>query len=263
MGFLGGVKGHCLSYLSAHATIYGSGQLNEEWLFLVAHGVFSVSVCECVLACHTHYSLAQGVCFGWCYFTGKEHVLVIPSIQQGPLFSLRGHLTSHLMEGVAFSLRGLRWFYPLYFLTRESTHSDAPPLTAVPTGSYVRSKVTNIFHLEWGTFVGFLNFELLFQVLLAGTLSHILCSFGLRMFRVFQSQVCVWVCVGVWVGVYKCLYLQMIQFPVLATFSSQSNRLLTDALRSKVPLLKVSYCVGYYWTQHVVDLWEYLRMPES
>ena len=51
VGFLGGVKGHCLSYLSAHVTIYGSGQLNEEWLFIVAHGVFSVSVCVCACVC--------------------------------------------------------------------------------------------------------------------------------------------------------------------------------------------------------------------
>ena len=133
---------------------------------------------------------------------------MIPSIQQSPMFSLRGHLISHLVEGVVSSLKGLCWFYPLYFLTREVTHSHTPLFTVVPTGFYLRSKVTDIFHLEWGSHVGFLNFELLFQVLLAGTLSHILCSFGLRMFRVFQSQVCVcgsgWVC-GMCVGVGVCI----------------------------------------------------------
>ena len=51
---------------------------------------------------------------------------------------------------------------------------------------------------------GLMNPDLLLQAFLAGTVLHSTWSFGLRIFRVFQSEVCVCVCVFVCVCVCVC-----------------------------------------------------------
>jgi len=40
---------------------------------------------------------------------------------------------------------------------------------------------------------------------------------------------------------YSSFYLQALSFPVLAMFSSESNKLLTDALQSKIPNVRVCH----------------------
>lgn len=39
------------------------------------------------------------------YYVDKRRVLVLPSIQQGALFSLRGHTLAHCTQGLVMSLK--------------------------------------------------------------------------------------------------------------------------------------------------------------
>ncbi|XP_064399043.1 nucleoporin NDC1-like [Halichondria panicea] len=134
-GFSGGVKGHCLSSLAGYRVWSG------EWAFLTAHATLA------------------GVAWGVRYYVDKRRVLVLPSIQQGALFSLRGHTLAHCTQGLVMSLKDLRWIYPLYLLCH--------------------------WYLSWEVW---LTFELVILLLLTGTLSQALRSFALTLFQTFQTQ---------------------------------------------------------------------------
>ena len=112
---------------------------------------------------------------------------------------------------------------------------------------------------------------LLATLLVTGTTLHVGWSFGLRVFRTFQTEVRGHICTWSWkhntcmymymyivyVHPYTCMHvrsvrvvsflcvcvhlLQAIQFPVVATFSGEASRKLTTALVStNTPLVRVS-----------------------
>lgn len=164
---------------------------NEHLFFCILYGWFS------------------GLCYGVCYYVHKDDLLVFPSIQQRKLFRLRGHLSSHVTEALLWTLKCLRVFYPLYFFC----------------GGYARFSVTSKLSLhlnpavpELTSLAGLVDVRLLLHLVLAGTLLHVCWSFGLRLFRTFQTEA---VC-----------------FPVVATFSGETSRLLVTALQTSTrPLL--------------------------
>jgi len=92
----------------------------------------------------------------------KEHFLVFPSMQQQKLFRLRGHLSSHLWEGIVFTLKVLKYYCPLYFLIGKLiVDTVAVPVLGlelalfpihVPSshmsGAYPRNKLMNTFNLH-------------------------------------------------------------------------------------------------------------------
>jgi nucleoporin NDC1 len=147
------------------------------------------------------------------YYLLKESFMVFPSIQQHKLFRLRGHVTSHVREALTRTLGGLRYFYPLYFLL----------------GYYPRNRVIRLLGLQLRDDVrltslsSLMDLGLFTSLLVAGTTIHVGWSFGLRIFRTFQTQA--------------------VQFPVVATFSGDRDRTLAVSLTSRAsPLVR---CLGF------------------
>jgi hypothetical protein len=103
-------------------------------------------------------------------------------------------------EGLAWTLGGVKYFYPLYFLL----------------GYYPRNRFIRMLGLQLRDDIRLTSLSSLMDVglftslVVAGTMIHVGWSFGLRIFRTFQTQA--------------------VQFPVVATFSGEKTRTLTVAL---------------------------------
>ncbi|CAI8014231.1 Nucleoporin NDC1 [Geodia barretti] len=163
---LGGGASYCLAELAGYHYLWSPHQscrycLNEYLFFHAAHGAFI------------------GLRYGVRYYLLKESFMVFPSIQQHKLFRLRGHVTSHVREALTRTLGGLRYFYPLYFLL----------------GYYPRNRVIRLLGLQLRDDVrltslsSLMDLGLFTSLLVAGTTIHVGWSFGLRIFRTFQTQV--------------------------------------------------------------------------
>lgn len=164
--------------------------LNEQMLFCFCHGVY------------------VGLHFGLGYFVKKEHFLVFPSLQQRKLFRIRGHLRSHLWEGFVWTLKGLRLYYVSYYLLAF--------LLKKPLQSVLHLQPSDSSRID--SMIGLLDARLFIHCLVAGTILHSTWTFGLRLFRVFQTEA--------------------IKFHVVPVFSQEASQQLTRAIcAKKTPLL--------------------------
>lgn len=193
---LGGGASYCLAELAGYHHLWSSHHsypycLNEYLFFHYLHGV------------------SMGLRYGVGYYLHKDNLLVFPTIQQHKLFRLRGHMTSHMREGLLWTVKGLKYYYPLYFLLGYYPRNRF----VVTLGLQLRDdiRLTSLSAL--------LDIGLLSSLLVTGTMLHVGWSYSLRIFRTFQTE--------------------GIQFPVVATFAGQKSRKLTNCMSSKsCPLLQ-------------------------